>query len=238
MTDRHRIPVTDTESVVAVHHPAPGSAWFICCHGFVSDKSGSYESRCERAVEAGYNAVRFDFRGCGEADRAFADATLVTRIADLAAVVDHFDPDSYVLFGSSFGAKTAFHAAVEALPTDGLTAIAGRAPVSYNRCFDPARAAVEEHGVADYDGEHTIEPVFFEALDRYPFEAAASELSVPTALFHGTDDGSVPLRDSLDAVAALDGDVLLETFAGEGHSFSRPAEARMRDRLFDWLARQ
>ena len=52
----------DGERIAAAHHAADGDRWLFFCHGFRSDKAGSYEERCERAVEAGYDAVRFDFR--------------------------------------------------------------------------------------------------------------------------------------------------------------------------------
>lgn len=232
MTDTHRIPVADGESVVAVHHAAPSDDWLVFAHGFLSDKEGSYESRCERAVSEGYNAVRFDFRGCGEADGEFGETTLGSRIADLRAVVEYFDPPSYVLFGSSFGAKVALHAAVE---DDRLAAVVGRAPVIDNRVFDDVRAVVEATGEYRYDDEHAVDERFFEDLDRHPFDDVAAELDVPVALFHGAADESVPLADSIDAVDVLATDVLLQTLTGEGHRFSKPAEARMRQQLFDWL---
>lgn len=235
MSDRHTVPVTDEGSVVAVHHPATGDDWLVFCHGFVSDKSGSYESRARRAAEEGYDAVRFDFRGCGEADGAFVDATLSSRIADLRAVLDHFDPASCVLFGSSFGAKTAIHAAVD---DDRVEAFVGRAPVTYNRCFEPMREVVEREGELAYAPGHVVDGRFFDDFDDYAFDDVAGAVDVPVALFHGTADGSVPLADTLDAVAALSTDVTLQTFAGEGHRFSEPAETRMRDQLFDWLARR
>ncbi len=53
MQTRHEIPVAD-ETVVAIHHETDSEEWCICCHGFRSDKSGSYESRCA-ATRAGVN---------------------------------------------------------------------------------------------------------------------------------------------------------------------------------------
>jgi len=233
MPERHEIHV-DGETVVAVHHEARTDDWLVFCHGFQSDKSGSYESRCERAVAEGYNGVRFDFRGCGESDRSFDGQTLSTRLADLRAVVDYFDPQSYCIFGSSFGGKVAFHTAAE---DDRVEAIATRAPVTYNRAFDQYRRVLRGENSLDGEGD-ALEGSwrgFFENLDQYPFAVAAEDVRVPVAIFHGRADDTVPIEDSIEATGELDVDVDLLAYAGEGHRFSRGAEARMRDRLFEWL---
>lgn len=230
MPTEHAIPTGDG-SVAAVHHPADGDRWVVFCHGFLSDKSGSYAGRCARAVEAGYDAVRFDFRGSGDSDLRFREATLSTRIADLRAVIEHFDPPAYALFGSSFGAKVAFHAADDLDPA----AILARAPVTYNRAFESYRDTVESEGQLRFEDGRLIDDRFFEDFEAYPFEPAAAAIEAPVAIFHGDADGSVPLSDSLDAAAAFAGDVLLEKYAGEGHRFSEAAESRLRDRAFEWL---
>jgi pimeloyl-ACP methyl ester carboxylesterase len=234
MPEEHRIPVADGEEVAAVHHEGGGEQWLVFCHGFRSDKSGSYEERCRRAVAEGYDAVRFDFRGCGEADGSFVASTLGSRIPDLRAVLDHFDPATCALFGSSFGAKVTFHVAAD---DDRVQAIAGRAPLTYNRAFDEAREAVAEQGERRYESGHAIDERFFADLDRYAFPEAAAAIDVPVALFHGRADDSVPLADTLDAVGELDVDVLLRVYAGEDHRFSREGEDRLREELFAWLAR-
>ena len=244
MPQAHEVQVEDGESVAAVHHGAGASSddWLFFCHGFRSDKSGSYERRCERAVDEGYRAVRFDFRGSGESDRAFADATLTSRIADLRAVVDYFDPDSCALFGSSFGAKVALHAVgggrsgAGASIDDRVEAVVGRAPLTYNRAFEEYRELVAEGGTLRIDDDHAIDEGFFEDFDRYDFADVAAAIDVPVALFHGSDDESVPLGDSLEAAAALETDVLLQKYRGEGHVFSEAAEARLLGQTFDWLS--
>lgn len=228
-----QFPVTvDGDSVIGVHHEATGDRWLVCCHGFLSDKSGSYEGRCECAVAAGYDAVRFDFRGCGESGGEFRDQTLSDKLADLHAVVEHVDPDSYVLFGSSFGGKVALHAATT---DDRVTAVATRAPVTYNRAFDEYRTTVERDGVLTFDDDRTIDADFFEDLVTHDFEAAARAIGVPVAIVHGRDDDTVPIGDSFEAASVLETDVLIEAVAGEGHRFSAPAEDRLRRRLFEWL---
>ena len=239
MSERHRVPIegdaTVAESapeIVAVHHEADTDRWLFFCHGLRSDKSGSYEHRCRRAVDAGYNAVRFDARGCGDSDGAFVDSTLEARLADLRGVVDHFDPDTYALFGSSFGGKVAFHAAAT---DERVRAVATRAPVTLNEAFDGYRSTVDRNGAVTFDTGERIDGRFFDALDRHPFDEVVGCLSVPVAIFHGGDDESVSPGDSFAAARRLETDVLLERFADEGHRFSRAGEERLLERLFGWL---
>ncbi|WP_255192535.1 alpha/beta hydrolase family protein [Natronobeatus ordinarius] len=233
-TTTHTIPVTDDESVVAVHHEASSDRWLVFCHGFLSDKSGSYERRCERAVSKGYNAVRFDFRGCGDSDGAFAEQGLSEKLADCSSVVDHFALDAYALFGSSFGGKVAFHAAAR---DDRVEAVVTRAPVTFNRSFDEYRSVVDRERECRFDDGRRIDRGFFDDLERYSFPAAATEIDVPVAIFHGACDESVDVADSVEAARLLgrETDVLLETVAEEGHLFSAAAEERLRRRTFHWL---
>jgi pimeloyl-ACP methyl ester carboxylesterase len=222
MQTRHELTV-DGDTLVAVQHEADSDRLLVFCHGFVSDKEGSYEARCERAVEEGYDAIRFDFRGCGESDRSFGEQTLSTRMADLRAVLDAVEYPTVALFGSSFGGAVALRVA----PGSSVDAVATRAPVTYTRAFDRYRS--EGDPVAGPD------EAFFADLDAHPFEPAAADLTVPVALFHGREDDSVPVTDSLDAAAVIPTDTTLELYAGEGHRFSETAERRLRERLFSWL---
>ncbi len=216
MQTRHTVTVGG-DDLVAVHHEADTDRWMVFSHGFLSDKSGSYEGRCERAVTEGYQAVRFDHRGCGESDRAFGDQTLTTRLADLEAVLDYFDPGRCVLFGSSFGGRVALHTGVDGR----VEAVAARAPLT-----------VTDSSTFESYADET----FLAAFERHPFEAVTRTLDVPVALFHGRDDDTVDPADSRVAAGALDTEVFLQLYAGEGHNFSRATESRLREQLFDWLA--
>lgn len=231
--NRHRVTVTENESLAVVHHEAPTDRWLFLSHGLLSDKSGSYEGRAARAVQAGYNAVRFDFRGCGDSDGAFVDQSLSARIEDLQSVVDFFDPGAYALFGSSFGGKVGFHVASE---DPRVEAIGVRAPVTYERAFDDYRTTVDREGHIDFETGHRLDQQFIEDFFSYDFEQTAAAIDVPVAIFHGASDKTVPIADSFEAAKSLETDVLLEKFAGEGHRFSESAEERLRHRLFEWLA--
>lgn len=238
MIERHEIEVKDDERVAAVRHVSDldeTGPLLVFCHGLVSDKSGSYELRASRATTEGFDAVRFDFRGCGESTGDFRDQTLRSKLSDLRAVLTYFDPSSVALFGSSFGAKVAFHLAGE---DDRVVAVIGRAPVTYTRTFDSMRETVERHGRVELTDDHVVDGRFVADLDRYPFADAVAGIEVPVAIVHGATDDSVPLKDSLDAVESLSRrtDVWLQVFEGEGHRFSRAAEDRLQDLVFGWLA--
>ena len=112
-----------------------------------------------------------------------------------------------------------------------------RAPVTLTRTFDDRREQLDREGPVTLETGKRIDERFFEDLDRHPFAAVADDIRCPVAIVHGADDASVSIDDSFEAAGLLQTDVLLEKVAGEGHRFSRPAEERLRTRLFDVLAR-
>ncbi len=236
---RHEVDV-DGDTVVAVHHECGGDRWIFFSHGFVSDKEGSYEERCRRAVDERFDAVRFDHRGCGESDLGFDAQNLSTRLTDLAVVVDYFEPESCVLYGSSFGGKVALHAAADDLPPDSAStvpaaveAVVVKAPVTYVDALE-RYAGVDGGAAGDGDG-YGVGEGFVDDLRGYGFDAVIEALDVPVAVYHGRDDGTVPVRHSFEAMQDLSTDVSLHAYEAEGHRFTRSAEHRMRDSIFRWL---
>ncbi|MFP4632865.1 MAG: alpha/beta hydrolase family protein, partial [Halobacteriales archaeon] len=165
----------------------------------------------------------------------FGDQNLSTRLADLASVVDYFDPGRCVLFGSSFGGKVVFHAAVDDLPgsvdvsvAGRVEAVAARAPVTYSGVFDGVTSGTG-------GGSGAVNEGFLDDVQGYGFEAVEERLEVPAAVFHGREDATVPVAGSFRAAEAVEPDVALHVYADEGHLFSRQAESRMRDAFFHWL---
>lgn len=231
MTQKHFIEVENSEKVAAVHHEASSDRWIFFCHGFGSNKEGSYEGRCEYAQEQGWNAVRFDFRGNGESDGDFIEQDLTSRIEDLKAMVEHFSPGEYALFGSSFGGKVVFHAAMELTPL----ALIGKAPVTYSEIMEKFKAVVEEKGRFEYIDGKPIDERFIEDLESYSFEDVTDNLDIPVAIFHGSADTTVHPEHSFRAAQELETEVMLQKFRGEKHKFSEEAEEKMRRHMFQWL---
>ncbi len=235
MTEKHFIEVEDGESVAAVHHKNDSDDWIFFCHGFGSNKEGSYERRAKKAVEEGYNAVRFDFRGNGESDGDFIDQNLSSKIKDLETVIEFFEPGSYLVFGSSFGGKVALHHSANNADVE---AVIGRAPVTYNSVMSKYRSVVEEKGEFQHHEGATIDRSFFEDLDKHGFSDVAGNLECPAAIFHGGEDTTVHFKNTAEASEEMDTNLMVQKFKGESHSFTDEAEEKMLQQLFAWLEAQ
>jgi alpha-beta hydrolase superfamily lysophospholipase len=231
MSSKHFIEVEDGEKVAAMHHEADSERWMFFCHGYGSDKEGSYEERAKRAVEEGFNAVRFEFRGNGESDGDFIDQSLSSRIRDLKACINFFEPQRIYLFGMSFGGKVVSHATEEL----NVEALILKSPVTYNSIMNKFREVVEEKGTYTHFADKTIDKRFFEDFDTYSFEDVTSGFDAPVAIFHGGSDTTVHFENSAEAVKAFETDALLYKLEGEKHSISDEGEEKMKDMMFAWL---
>ncbi len=233
VTKKHFIPIENDEEVAAVHHEADSDKWIFFCHSFGSNKEGSYEGRCKRAVKEGFNAVRFDFRGNGESDGDFIDQTLSSRIEDLEKVVDYLEPEQFVLFGSSFGGKTAVHS-LDKLQAE---AVVLRAPVLFNDTMEKYENVVRKTGSFTHHGDKTIDMDFVKDFENYSFEKLSDRINCPVFIFHGEEDTTVHFRKTADASKKINSHLEVTKFQGENHSFSERAETQMRDKMFQSLKR-
>lgn len=227
------VKLNENEHVSVAHHESSSDKWIFFCHGFGSNKDGSYKDRCAYAVENKWNAVRFDFRGNGKSSGDFINQNLSSKIKDLEAVIDYFNPDNCVVYGSSFGGKVALHSAISDNRIKGLVL---RAPVTYNNIMNKYRAAVENKGVFEHISGKPIDKSFFEDYDNYSFEDVTEKLDIPVFIFHGGDDTTVHFENSLKALKNLKkSNIAVQKFFGENHRFSEKAEDKMRFLMFNWL---
>lgn len=231
MSEEHFIEVEDGQKIATSHHRADSDTWIFFCHGYGSDKEGSYERRAERASEEGFNAVRLTFRGNGESDGEFIDQDLSSRIKDLKTAIDYFEPDNIILFGMSFGGKVVLHASEDLEPE----AVVFKSPVLLNTEMEKFREVVEEKGSYTHFDDKTIDKRFFEDFDTYSFEEAVEKLDTPVALFQGGDDSTVKFENTAEAVKDMDTEVLLRKFESETHFMSDEAEEKLLDEMFWWL---
>lgn len=232
MSENLDIELEDERSLDVTCARTANSDWLFVCHGFGGNKER--QSEYLELKDKGLNVVTFSFRGNGDSSGRFINQDLSTRIEDLKTVVNHFDPENFVLFGTSFGAKVALHS------TDGLNpeVLVLKSPVTFNRTMQSIRNAVEEKGEFEFIDGKPIDMSFFRDLDRYNFKDVASDIEASVIIFHGADDTTVHVENSLDAVKLMDTDVFLKKLEGEKHSFSEEAKKSMMETMSKMIKRE
>ena len=122
LAERYAVRVDGHVLALVLHLPAGGgrAPCVVACHGLSASKeSDKYLLLGADVPRAGLALARFDFRGCGESTGVETDTTIASRLADLAAVLDHLRAhprlDGRVgLLGSSMGGVVALHHAAAA----------------------------------------------------------------------------------------------------------------------------
>lgn len=119
----HRISVGDQKLALVLHLPPRTPApCVIASHGLGASKdSEKYLLLGREFPGAGLALCRFDFRGSGESDGAYAETSVASRIADLEAVLDFVSGHRALtgrsgLLGSSMGGFIALHVAAARRP--------------------------------------------------------------------------------------------------------------------------
>lgn len=114
------IPSGDGHIAGMLHSPEEtvSSSAVLFCAPFGDERKSAWRvlTQMSRAVAAaGWPVLRFDYRGCGESPGEFVDATLDTRLADIASAASHLREtlgvEKICLLGLRFGATLAVRAA-------------------------------------------------------------------------------------------------------------------------------
>lgn len=234
---------TDGEKIASVIH-SPDNEFkgsVLLQHGFFSDKEGEWERRANTFAEEGFRAIRFDRRGYGESDREFHEFNLTTGIQDTKTIIDYLEKEGekkFGIYGSSFGGLIALHAVTIDSRID---ALALRAPVTYlENLFTENREITKKEGEVSVEEEMPgakIKNSFFEDLNTYDAKSAAEKISVPTIIFHGTEDEIVPINDSKRFYQELEVEKAMVEVDGGGHVFSTEQDQRVLNRAAEWFSK-
>lgn len=224
----------------------------ILLHGFKGFMDwGFFPDMAARIASHGIACVRFNVSGSGIGEdlesftepEAFARNTVSRELEDLATVrawiqdggAGPLAPDRAVLVGHSRGGGIALIHAAEARDCRGLVTWA--AVATFDRFDDATKDLWRRAGFLPIHNARTGQEMKLDATalddleqnrDRLDVLAACRRLEVPVLLVHGTDDETVPVRESQSLRVALAGSrARLHTVPGASHTFGvrHPMEA-------------
>lgn len=218
------------------YHKVPGkSPGAMFCGGFMSDMTGSkataLEAHCRRTGRA---YVRFDYRGHGQSEGRFEDATVGDWAGDAEAVLTELTEGPQVVVGSSMGGWIALVLALRR--PERIKGLVGVAPAPdfvlrmWEEAPEEAKAALRRDGVWRRPSEYSDEPYaitmrLIEEGRNHLVGGRLAEVRCPVRILHGMADPDVPWRLSLDLVERLGSADATVTFVKAGdHRLSTPAD--------------
>lgn len=196
--------------------------------------------------------LRFDYRGHGASDGAFADFVLSDWLDDALTMIDAKTEGPLILFGSSMGAWLALHCALRLSERiAGLGLIAPAADFT-ERLMRPSlteaqSAALQSQGYFDEPSEYDETPM--RITQRLLEDGAGLSLldqplhiQAPVRILQGMRDEAVPWRHAALIAETLSGPDVTLTLSKDGdHRLSDPANLQrliaMADELFERAGR-
>lgn len=219
---------------------------FVLCHGFMASmETGFMPEVFGSLVEQDYNVFTFDFSGNGGSEGEIGDSSYVKEKEDLDSVLDFLEDKGYeefCLISHSMGGGVSILKAAEDARIRWLIDIA--APAHHEkikeRVFDEEK--VEEAmkkgktRLSIYGKKVSFNKKFFEDLEKINILEAASNISIPTLIIHGSEDKTIPLEESGEILQKLKGENSLQIIAGANHRF-KGKEYELVDKLLEWISR-
>jgi len=200
--------------------------------GYGSDMEGSKAIALDAWAEAqGRAMLRFDYRGCGQSEGAFGEATLDDWRDDALDLIDGLTDGPLILVGSSMGGWLMLLIALDR--PERVAALVGiaAAPDFTSWGYDDAqRAAIENDGLIaiehpDYDAPEITTRAFFHSGQANLLLEGEIPITCPVRLLHGQDDRDVPPSIAFRLGRALrSADVQTMLVKGGEHRLSRPGD--------------
>lgn len=203
----------------------------IYAHGFASSKNGSSKDIAALVANVGAHSLRFDFYGHGESEGNFEDVTVSKGVDDTLSAINYVSSLGYSnihLCGTSYGGACSILAAAK---TDRLKSLILRSPVSDYYTRDLMTKSKEELIAWKKDGyriyksgsgkELRLNSNFLTDMENLDGFQAAGNIKIPTLIFHGDKDESVPILLSQMIAKVID-DSRLVVIEGADHRYSNP----------------
>jgi pimeloyl-ACP methyl ester carboxylesterase len=217
---------------LAYAHREGAGPTIVFLPGYGSDMEGSKAVALDAWAEAqGHAMLRFDYRGCGQSEGVFGEATLDDWRDDALDAIDTLTQGPILLVGSSMGGWLMLLVALER--PERVAAIVGvaAAPDFTEWGYDDVqRATIEADGLIavehpDYDTPEITTRAFLLSGQANLLLGGEIPIDCPARLLHGQEDRDVPPSISLRLGRALrSADVQTMLVKGGEHRLSRPGD--------------
>lgn len=208
-------------NIVGVLYPANSNKAIIISHGFAANKDRERLIKLSEILsKGGFGVLRFDFSGCSESGNDLI--SVKGEVDDLRSAIKFMKNKGYNeigLLGESLGGLISILCYSQDIKTIVLFA-----PVTASKKPSILEEGMEEElaekgfVTKHKDGRiFKIPKEYFEARDNINQEEILSKIKCPVLIIHGTEDDSVFLEDSKEAMKYLPESSKLEIIEGAGH---------------------
>lgn len=221
----------DLPSLAYAHRPGTGPT-IVFLPGYGSDMEGSKAVALDAWAEAqGRAMLRLDYRGCGQSEGVFGEATLDDWRDDALDAIDSLTRGPLILVGSSMGGWLMLLVALER--RERVAALVGiaAAPDFTEWGFDEDQRAtlasdgliVSEH--PDYESPEVTTKPFWDSGQANLLLDGEIRIDCPVRLLQGLEDKDVPPSVAFRLGRALrSADVQTLLVKGGEHRLSRPGD--------------
>jgi pimeloyl-ACP methyl ester carboxylesterase len=200
--------------------------------GYGSDMTGSKATALDAWAEAqGQAMLRFDYRGCGQSEGVFGEATLDDWRDDALDAIDNLTSGPLILVGSSMGGWLMLLIALERAARIAALVGVAAAPDFTEWGYDEVqRATLESDGLIvsehpDYEAPEVTTKLFWDSGQANLLLGDEIPVDCPVRLLHGLEDTDVPPSIAFRLGRALrSADVQTMLVKGGEHRLSRPGD--------------
>jgi pimeloyl-ACP methyl ester carboxylesterase len=215
------------------YEPRPGAGpTIVFLPGYGSDMTGSKATALDAWAEAeGRALLRFDYRGCGQSEGAFGEATLDDWRDDALDVIDHLTQGPLILVGSSMGGWLMLLIALERPErVKGLVGVAAAPDFTEWGYDETQRAMLAADGLIavehpDYETPEITTKAFWDSGQASLLLDKEIAIDCPVRLLHGLEDTDVPPSIAFRLGRALRSADVQTLLVKDGeHRLSRPGD--------------